>query len=652
MSQTSRTPRSLADDLRSRTPGQIRHLLDLRPDLLNPWPTDISALARRAADDASVLEAMGGLSTPALRVLQVYAALVEADTETVSKALGEDVDAVVADLWDRALLWGGPVFKIVRAAQQAYGAYPCGLSAASHLTPDPETVRAGALDLDPDRLRYLVWEHPVSTTANALTVIRAEQHVVPREVALILRDGLFLPRISPPQPFDKVEVAPQVWNVLAGIRYIITELRREPLAWSPQKGVSRRALQDRAAQMAVPLDDLVVWLELAAVAGLIGGTAAQAAPTAAGVTWLAADPQQMWAAVISAWLDSDRPLLRCRPDELGCLTTSGVPRTALHRRHVLAVLPPARLDPGQVQELLEWELPRMAQAREQLPDFLAELTALGLLVAGVACPDLLRAASFSVPACDNGLIIQPDHTVIAPANVDTTTWELLHDIARVESWGPVVMHRIETGRLRQALAVRKADEVLALLSEASRTPLPQSLEYTVRDATRGRPAQIRQETVIRGADLPGDAVRDLGWQELGPGVFATQQPLEVVRAALVDRGVAVTAGEQPVTAPALDYPREHAHDAGAVDRLVEHLVEAPSDPGPAPELVAAEPATLRDALAAQRVWLEFSEGQQTLTQLVEPLEVRSGSLTGWSLTASRSVTIPLSRIAALRIVDD
>ena len=651
-SQSSRTPRSLADDLRSRTPGQIRRLLALRPDLLTPWPTDISQLARRAADDASVLEAMGSLSTPCLRVLEVYAALHEGEVDVVSAGLAEPVDDAVAVLWEMALLWGGPVYKIVRAAQQAFGPYPCGLSAASHLSPNPETVRQDALDLDADRLRYLVWEHPVSTTANPLTVVRGEQHVVPREVALILRDGLFLPPAQVPDVPEPVPTSPHMWNALAGVRYTITELLREPLAWHLQRGVSRRALQDRAASMAVPLEDLAAWLELAAIAGLVGGAGSRAVPTADGIAWLSAEPQQMWRALVRAWLISDRPLPRCQPDDLGCLTTPGVARTAQHRQHILAALPAARLDPEALNAWLAWQLPRMMQAREQLSEFLAELTTLGLLSAGVPCADLVHAEQLPVPDCDNGLIVQPDHTVIAPANVDTPTWMLLHDIARVESWGPVTVLRIETARLRLALAVRTPDEVLAQLTSASRTPLPQSLEYTIRDATRGRPVQVRQETVIRGVGSEGEALRELGWQELGSGVFGTTQPLEVVRRALAELGIAVTINDPEQTAVALDYPREQAHDDMAVDRLVEHLVEPAAAPLDPPPLEPAEPGTLREALSARRVWLEFSEGQSTLTHLVEPLELRSGSLTGWSLTASRSVSIPLSRIAALRIVDD
>lgn len=652
-SQLSRTPRSLADDLRSRTPGQIRRLLALRPDLLTPWPTDISQLARRAADDASVLEAMGSVSTPCLRVLEVFAALHEAELDVIRAGLSDEaVEDAVADLWERGLLWGGPIYKIVRAAQQAFGPYPCGLSAASHLGPDPVAVRRDAQGLDPDRLRYLVWEHPVSTTANPLTVVRGEQYIVAREVSLILRDGQFLQPASVPAVPEPVLTSPLMWSALAGVRYTITELQREPLAWHPQRGVSRRVVQDRAASMSVPLEDLAAWLELSATAGLVGGSGSLAMPTADGLAWLSAEPQQMWQALVRAWLPSDRPLPRCHPDDLGCLTTSGIARTALHRQHILSALPAAPLDAPELSTWLAWKLPRMVQAREQLPEFLAELTTLGLLSAGVPCADLLHVADMVVPACDNGLIIQPDHTVIAPANVDTATWMLLHDIARVESWGPVSVLRIEAARLRLALAVRTPDEVLRQLTSASRTPLPQSLEYTIRDASRGRPVQIRRETVIRGVGEDSEALRELGWQELGPGIFGTAQPQEVVRKALAELGIAVITDDRGHTAAALDYPCEPAHEELAVDRLVEHLVQPASAAPDPPPLDPAEPGTLREALSARLVWLEFSDGQATLTHLVEPLELRSGSLTGWSLTASRSVSIPLSRIAALRIVDD
>ncbi len=652
--QSSRTARSLADDLRGRGPGQVRHLLDLRPDLLDPWPADLSQLARRAADDASVLSTLGALNTASLRVLEVYAALHEATADQVSTALGEPVDAVVADLWDRALLWGGPVFKIVRAAQQAFGAYPCGLSAASHLTPDPDAIRAAAADMDPDRLRYLVWQHPVSTVANPLTVIRGEQNVVPREVALVLRDGLFLAPASPPQvgQLPAAPVAATPWNVLAGVRYLLTDLAVAPLACNPARGVSRRALDERSAAMAAPVEEVLVWLELAATAGLVGVLEGQVHSSAEAARWLQSTPQQMWEELIAAWLLSDRPLPRCRPDDLGCVTTNSIARAAAHRQRLLQVWPAVRVTAEELQQVLQWELPRLHDAQRLAEDVQAELSMLGLMPGGFPADGLRAAAQVAVPACDNALIVQPDHTIIAGANVDHRTWALLHEIARVESWGPVVMMRIEGTLLRSAVARHGAGHILAELGRISRTPIPQSVEYLVRDAARSAPAQMARVTLVRANGEESQTLRDLGWQELAPDAFITELGIDAVRSHLGKRGVATTSVQQPVHAAPLDHRRPAQHDPDAVDRLVVHLVQPAVEAGMPPVLTPTDPARLRELLGDGRVWVEFSDGQQTLTHLVEPLEVRSGSLSAWSLTAARTLTIALSRIVAVRSADD
>ena len=47
MSAPLRPARSLADELRARSDEQLRELFVLRPDLLSPLPTDITALAAR-----------------------------------------------------------------------------------------------------------------------------------------------------------------------------------------------------------------------------------------------------------------------------------------------------------------------------------------------------------------------------------------------------------------------------------------------------------------------------------------------------------------------------------------------------------------------------------------------------------------------------
>ena len=54
MSAALRPARSLADELRARSDENLRELFLLRPDLLSPLPTDMSALAARASAAPSI----------------------------------------------------------------------------------------------------------------------------------------------------------------------------------------------------------------------------------------------------------------------------------------------------------------------------------------------------------------------------------------------------------------------------------------------------------------------------------------------------------------------------------------------------------------------------------------------------------------------
>lgn len=377
--------------------------------------------------------------------------------------------------------------------------------------------------------------------------------------------------------------------------------------------------------------------------------------------WLRSDPADMWNVLIRAWLVSDRPLLQCNPEGLGCLTTSSVPRTAHHRRHVLACWPQARLDVAGLRTVVSWYRPRMQEALNQVAEFHREAESIGLTAGGIPTaavsllPDDVQDAADCVPPADPApsLILQPDHTVVAPASLDTDTWCLLHDISRLESWGPVTMHRIEITRMRIAVTTRSPAQILTQLGSATRTPVPQSVEYTINDAGRGTAALVQSATIVRTSPTDADAVAALGFEQLGAQTFATELPADVVRRRLSAAGIAAMAAQDPVVAHPLEYPRTSgAPDEHAVNRLVQHLVDEPTDSSAPPALTPADPQTVaaqcRKAIAEDlRMWLEFSEGHETLTHLVEPIDLKSGHLTGWSLTAGRTVTIPLARIGAL-----
>lgn len=669
--EQSRAPRSLADDLRSRTSGQITALLRLRPDLLQPWPADLGQLARRAADDASVLEAMQSLTTAELRVLEVFACLHEATTEAVSDKLPDDPDVIrdaVDSLWSRALLWGAMgVYRIVRAAQQAFGPYPCGLAAATGSPFDAEAAREWARSLDPTLRERLVWQDPVATGPGGPVVVRADKYVLPREVSLQLREGLFLPPAVRPSPGPAVEPAPgrSLWAPIAGVRYVLTDLGREPLPWHPARGVSRRAISDRATAMAVPVEELLGWLELAALAGLIGPEEGGLRPTAAAPGWLHAPVGRMWESLVAEWLVSERPLPDCSPEVLGCLTTASTPRTALHRAHVLAVWPhAARVDAESLQRTVSWWRPRMHEAAVQASSFLAEIELLGLVEAGVPTaalallPERLPAAAEHVPEPQaRALIVQPDLTVVAPLSVDSPTWRLLQDIAHVESWGPVTTHRIDPARIRQSVAGHDVQELLERLTGASRTPIPATVEHAVRDAGNAATVRVYRTTLVAAGPESAEVLAAIGLKQVRG--FASDLPPDLLARRLAEAGIS-TATDAPATP---GQPLDHARsapvpDESAVSRLVEHLTGAQAvTAGSPPPLRPASPDTMgqvcQHAISnAERLWLSYSEGGQVRTDLVEPVELRSGRLTAWSFTAGRTVSVPLAQIAAHGRADD
>ena len=154
-----RGPRSLAEDLRSRTDEQIAALLLARPELAAPVPADTTALAARASTRAATARAVDDLDVPALQVLEVLAALsapgrAPVTPDDLARACGADL-ADVAPVLERlralALVWGAPDAPVpLRAAADLLGPTPAGLgpSLVEAMPRSPSRVAAVAADLD------------------------------------------------------------------------------------------------------------------------------------------------------------------------------------------------------------------------------------------------------------------------------------------------------------------------------------------------------------------------------------------------------------------------------------------------------------------------------------------------------------------------
>lgn len=254
-------PRSLADELRRWDDVTLVALLEQRPDLTAPVPTDLGSLAVAAASRLSVQRAVDGLDARALQVLEVLAVLPEpVSAAEVSRRWGASATAPLAVLRGLALVWGGArSLRLVRAARDSLGPYPAGLGPpladalgrrspqrlahviedlglepagdpetglvrlATHLS-DPDTVQ-NLLKSAPEQARLvldrLVWGPPVGAVGDAdrpvrtgsagsavewllahglLAVADAGHVVLPREIGLALRGGRVhrQPELNPP----------------------------------------------------------------------------------------------------------------------------------------------------------------------------------------------------------------------------------------------------------------------------------------------------------------------------------------------------------------------------------------------------------------------------------------------------------------------
>ncbi|WP_326597474.1 helicase-associated domain-containing protein [Streptomyces sp. NBC_01803] len=154
---TSTGPRTLADELRSRSDAELAGLLRARADLLSPLPGDLSQLATRAGTRASVTRALERLDTFTLQTAEALAVAPHPCPYPALAALlpggAERLPHALATLRARALLWGRPeALRLVRTAQELLAptaARPSGTG----LGP---TLAEAAAGISPSRMQELL----------------------------------------------------------------------------------------------------------------------------------------------------------------------------------------------------------------------------------------------------------------------------------------------------------------------------------------------------------------------------------------------------------------------------------------------------------------------------------------------------------------
>jgi hypothetical protein len=275
------------------------------------------------------------------------------------------------------------------------------------------------------------------------------------------------------------------------------------------------------------------------------------------------------------------------------------------------------------------------------------------------------------------VLLQADLTAVAPGPLEGGLATFMRLVADVESRGGATVYRFSPESVRRSLdAGWSVDQVLGALGDASHTPIPQPLEYLLRDVAR-RHGQARigamrayircdDETTL-GAMVAERALAPLQLRSIAPTVLvspvAADTVLDFLRdngfapaAETPDGGVVVPAAGRHRTPPQRRPPSVTARTVD--DELVATLVGAlrageeaaayqreqlASRQGPV--LTSTDPTTtlavLRDAAAdRQPVWLGYADADGHVQRLLfYPDRVEGGRVRGLVDGMARTLSI-------------
>ncbi len=611
------------------------------------------------------------------------------------------------------------------------------LAEVSALLGDPVRLRAalagapaGAVEVL-DRLTWgtPVGEHPAASADGPvgwlvahgmLAVLEPGRVVLPREVGLALRDGRThrTPATAPP-PVEGVPLRPgtaahtAAASATEAVRLVGEALGvagRTTLTARRTGGLGVRELRRVAVALDVDEPVAALVLQVAHAAGLLGTDSEESPswlPTTASDTWAEEPVEVRWAGLATAWLGSEAVASLVGTRDRGGAVRGALsddvrrPSSAALRRDVLGELAGVPEDRAarteEVLARLDHRSPRRAgPGRDDLAARLLEEAAwLGLTGQGALsapgralldgdAPGAARLLAALLPDPVDHLLLQADLTAVAPGPLVPSLAAEVDLAAEVESRGAATVYRFTPDSVRRALdAGRTADELLAVLEEASPTGVPQPLSYLVRDVAR-RHGLVRvgnASSFLRAEDpaalselLVDRRLAGLGLRRLAPTVLAADADGPVVLEALRRVGLAPAAeaadgsllltvrparraaarSRRPVTVTA---PRPPTAEelAEAVGRW--RLAESGPRPGSV-ELPYLDPRVslevLRDAVSARRpVWVGYvDETGRTTRRLLDPLTLSGGRLTAVEAGRTGPRTYSVHRVTGVAVVPE
>ena len=412
-------------------------LLEVRPDLAQPAPGSMAALAARAVSRQSIKAAADELNFLHLALLDALLVL-GADREAIpvemlialvgDRAEPDAVSDALAELRGRVLLWGDDQVRVSTEAAAALPWYP-GQGIGEDNARSAAELGRTLDDLDEaarEVLDRLAVGSPVGRTRDAapgtppdrpiqrllaaglLRPLDIDTVVLPRDVGQVLRGEQPGPAgLTAPDPVVArtgagdvdASAAGAVLELIRQVEVVLGYLSDTPVAELRSGGLGVREAKRLSKVTGIDEPRLGLILELAAAAGLIASGIPDPAPADGATFWaptLAADrflestTASQWFQLASAWLT-----LPSRPGLIGDRGLDGKPYAALSvslfssaapldRRLLLDMLdrlpPGCGVDAASASRALIWHRPRWAARLQPVPvgHLLDEAHAVGL----------------------------------------------------------------------------------------------------------------------------------------------------------------------------------------------------------------------------------------------------------------------------------
>lgn len=424
---------------------RLIRLLELRPDLTQPPPGSIAALAARAQARQSVKAATDGLDFLRMTVLDALLVL-HADTAAVpmtklvaligDRASEDTVATAVDDLRERALVWGDATVRVTAEAAAGLPWYPGQASVEVTEQTDIAARLEAADSAQLELLQRLLEGSPMGRTRDAAPGTPADRPVQLLLAAGLLRqvdnETVILPRLvgqvmrgeqpgpvdlTQPDPTVSTTTAADVDAVAAGaaidllreVELVLETLSATPVPELRSGGLGVRDVKRLTKVTGIDEIRLGLIVEVSAAAGLIAagmpepdphdGVGPYWAPTVAADRFVESPTAAKWHLLASTWLD-----LPGRPSLIGRRGPDGKPYAALSdslfstaapldRQLLLDVLTDMSAGSGvdaiSASRAMIWRRPRWAVRLQPDPvgDLLTEAHALGLVGRGaIATP--------------------------------------------------------------------------------------------------------------------------------------------------------------------------------------------------------------------------------------------------------------------------